>query len=55
MVTRLRSDLNPTMCVNIKGALTTSGTTAVQWPCGNAANENVAGAVIGMASSRTSA
>ena len=39
VVTRLRSDLNPTMCVNIKGALTTSGTTAVQWPCGNAANE----------------
>jgi mono/diheme cytochrome c family protein len=39
VVTRLRSDLNPTMCVNIKGALTASGTTAVQWPCGNAANE----------------
>ena len=39
VVTRIRSDLNPTMCVNIKGALNTSGTTAVQWPCGNANNE----------------
>ncbi|MCY1502983.1 Ricin-type beta-trefoil lectin domain-like protein [compost metagenome] len=39
VVTRLRSDLNPTMCVNIKGASTTSGATAVQWPCGNAGNE----------------
>lgn len=39
VVTRIRSDLNPTMCVNIKGGLTTSGATAVQWPCGNAGNE----------------
>jgi hypothetical protein len=39
VVARIRSDLNPTMCVNIKGAATTSGTTAVQWPCGNAGNE----------------
>jgi len=39
VVTRIRSDLNPTMCVNIKGVSTTSGATAVQWPCGNASNE----------------
>jgi PKD repeat protein len=39
VVTRLRSDLNPTMCVNIKGGATASGTVAVQWPCGTASNE----------------
>ncbi|MDH6592396.1 PKD repeat protein [Variovorax sp. TBS-050B] len=38
VVTRIRSDLS-NLCVNIKGALTTSGTTAVQWPCGTASNE----------------
>lgn len=38
MVTRIRSN-SSNLCVNIKGALTTSGTTAVQWPCGNAGNE----------------
>ncbi|MDQ0588818.1 RICIN domain-containing protein [Variovorax paradoxus] len=39
VITRIRSDLNPTMCVNIKGGSTSSGTTAVQWPCGTTSNE----------------
>ena len=39
VISRIRSDLNPTLCVNIKGAATTSGATAVQWPCGTAGNE----------------
>ncbi|MBT2333443.1 ricin-type beta-trefoil lectin domain protein [Variovorax paradoxus] len=39
VVTRLRSDLNPTMCVNIKGGSIASGATAVQWPCGTSSNE----------------
>ncbi|RIX82306.1 Ig-like domain-containing protein [Acidovorax cavernicola] len=38
-ITRIRSNLNPTMCVNIKGVSTASGALAVQWPCGNANNE----------------
>ncbi len=38
IVTRIRSD-GSNLCVNIKGAATASGTTAVQWPCGNANNE----------------
>ncbi|MFM9925761.1 Ig-like domain-containing protein [Variovorax sp. H27-G14] len=38
-ITRIRSNLNPTMCVNIKAVSTASGALAVQWPCGNANNE----------------
>ena len=37
-VARLRSELSG-MCVNIKGGAAASGTTAVQWPCGNASHE----------------
>ncbi|QNK70743.1 Ig-like domain-containing protein [Variovorax sp. PAMC26660] len=37
-ITRIRSN-HSNLCVNIKAAATTSGTTAVQWPCGNAGNE----------------
>ncbi|RSZ42473.1 MULTISPECIES: RICIN domain-containing protein [unclassified Variovorax] len=38
VVTRIRSN-HSNLCVNVKGAATTSGTTVVQWPCGNAGNE----------------
>lgn len=37
-VARLRSELSG-MCVNIKAGAAASGTTAVQWPCGNASHE----------------
>ncbi|RQO51223.1 hypothetical protein DBV14_17330 [Variovorax sp. KBW07] len=37
-ITRIRSN-HSNLCVNVKGAGTTSGTTVVQWPCGNAGNE----------------
>jgi hypothetical protein len=37
-ITRIRSNLS-NLCVNIKGVSTTSGATAVQWPCGTASNE----------------
>ncbi|MCR6480225.1 RICIN domain-containing protein [Variovorax sp. ZS18.2.2] len=37
-ITRIRSNLS-NLCVNIKAVSTTSGATAVQWPCGNASNE----------------
>lgn len=38
LVARIRSD-SSNLCVNIKGVSTASGATAVQWPCGNDANE----------------
>jgi len=38
LVARIRSDAS-NLCVNIKGVSTASGATAVQWPCGNDANE----------------